>query len=131
MERGNAPARAMKLTRLSASPGPVLEFVEESLDRLGAVCERTWHDRLEVVAEGAPATLWREDGRLHEEELHFPDVDTAGARDAARQVFVGGPLLFRLVELLWQQQAREARLCLAAPLGATVHQPPLWRRSCG
>lgn len=112
----------MKLTRLSAAPGPLLEFVEQGLERLGAACERTWHDRLEVVAEGAAARLWRDDAGLHEIELHFPEVNATGPRDATRQVFVGGPLTFRLVDLLWQQHGREARLCLGPSLAGDA--PP-------
>ena len=47
------------------------------------MCERTWHDRLEVVAEGEAAKLWNPDGALHEIELAFAPADATAARDAS------------------------------------------------
>ena len=90
----------MKLQRASHEPGELLEFYEQGLGALGALCERTWHDRLEVVAEGRAAALWNPQGMLHEVELHFAPADTNVARDAAREVFPGCPLTFRLAEAL-------------------------------
>ena len=90
----------MKIDRAAHDPGLVLEFYEDGLGMLGALCERTWHDRLEVVAEGRPATLWNPDGTLHEVELYFTPADTTSARDATREVFPGCPLTFRLAEAL-------------------------------
>jgi len=113
----------MRLPRLSAEPGPLLDFFQEGLERLGAVCERTWHDRLEVVAEGAAAKLWQAEGQLHAAELHFPAPDALGMRDTAKQVFPGCPLTFRLVETLAQQQVRRFRACLAPPLDGD--KPPV------
>jgi hypothetical protein len=90
----------MKLERIPHNPGKLLEFYEEGLNNLGALCERTWHDRLEVVAEGRAAKLWHPAGSLHEVELQFAPADTSSARDAAREVFPGCPLTFRLAESL-------------------------------
>jgi hypothetical protein len=90
----------MKLERLPHNPGELLEFYEAGLTSLGALCERTWHDRLVVVGEGPAARLWHPDGSLHEMELHFAPADATSARDAAREVFPGCPLTFRLAEAL-------------------------------
>jgi len=90
----------MKIQRLDYDPTSALGFYQESLSVLGAISERTWHDRLEVVAEGRAAKLWSEDGRLHHQELMFAPADAIGARDAGREVFPGCPLTFRLFEAL-------------------------------
>lgn len=47
----------MKLPRLPYETGAVLDFYEDGLTALGALCARPWHDRLDVVAEGRAATL--------------------------------------------------------------------------
>ena len=52
----------MKFPRLSHDPGMLIEFFEEGLTVLGAVCERSWHDRLDLVAEGRAASLWNTSG---------------------------------------------------------------------
>jgi len=90
----------MKLDRASYDPAAVLDFYEQSLSALGALCERTWHDRLEVVAEGRAAELWSTGGALHAVELRFAPAETPTARDADREVFPGCPLTFRLAEAL-------------------------------
>jgi hypothetical protein len=90
----------MKLERLKHEPGDMLEFYEQGLGAMGALCERTWHDRLEIMAEGRAATLWNPQGILHEVELLFAPGDATAARDAAREVFPGCPLTFRLAEAL-------------------------------
>lgn len=90
----------MKLNRLSPDPMAVVGFYDEALGHLGALCERTWHDRLHVVAEGPAARLWNADGSFVEAELHFPEPESTAPRDAAREVFPGCPLTFRLAELL-------------------------------
>lgn len=90
----------MKLEKASHEPGELLEFYEQGLGALGALCERTWHDRLEIIAEGRAAALWNPQGTLHEVELHFAQADTNVAREAAREVFPGCPLTFRLAEAL-------------------------------
>jgi hypothetical protein len=90
----------VKLERTHPQPGELLEFYEQGLGALGALCERTWHDRLEIIAEGRAAALWNPESTLHEVELHFAPADATVARDAAREVFPGCPLTFRLAEAL-------------------------------
>jgi hypothetical protein len=90
----------MKIPRLDYDPTSALAFYEESFSALGALSERTWHDRLEVVAEGLAARVWNPEGALHEQELVFAPADAVGARDALGEVFPGCPLTFRLVEAL-------------------------------
>lgn len=90
----------MKLAKLPHDPGALVEFFHESLESMGALCERTWHDRLQVVAEGRAARLWNADGQLAEKELFFPAADETAPREAEREVFPGCPLTFRLVEAL-------------------------------
>ncbi len=90
----------MKIDRVGHSPGDLIQFYEEGLTSLGAVCDRTWHDRLEVIAEDRAAMLWNTDGALHEIELQFTPADSTAARDAAREVFPGCPLTFKLSETL-------------------------------
>lgn len=110
----------MKLPRLPHEPAALLELYQESLEQLGAVCERTWHDRLQLVAEGAAAKLWNDDGALHEVELHFPPAEDTAPRNAATEVFPGSPLTFRLAEAL-----RPAPLPIErAILAAETSQPP-------
>ena len=92
----------MRLTRLAHDPGALADFYEEALATGGALCERTWYDRLQVVAEGSAARLWNADGALHEVELQFPAPDSTAPRDATKEVFPGCPLTFRLAELLRQ-----------------------------
>jgi len=90
----------MKIPRLNYDPASALAFYEESLSVLGALTERTWHDRLDVVAEGRAAKLWNEEGNLHQQALLFASADAVESRDAQREVFPGCPLTFRLFEAL-------------------------------
>jgi hypothetical protein len=90
----------MKLARMRYEAGSVADFYEEGFTALGALCSRTWHDRLEVVAEGETARFWNDDGTLHSVELQFAAAGVSGARDAARDVFPGCPLTFRLAAAL-------------------------------
>ena len=121
----------MKLNRATHDPGQLMEFYDEGLSALGALCERTWHDRLEVVAEGRAATLWSSPGALHEVELHFTPADTTSARDAACEVFPGCPLTFQLAEALRPRPLALERFVL--PEGAGSRPPDaavaekLWR----
>jgi hypothetical protein len=103
----------MKLDRITYHPGSVLDFYQDGLSALGALCERTWHDRLEIVAEGRAAKLWNTDGELHSLELSFAAADTSTARDASREVFPGCPLTFRLAEALRPAPIPLDRLVLA------------------
>ncbi len=112
-------------------PSQLLKFYEQGLSALGALCERTWHDRLEVVAEGRAAALWNPQGALHEVELRFTPSDTTSARDAAREVFPGCPLTFQLAEALRPAPMALERFVLNS---AGVAHPPdaavaerLWR----
>ena len=121
----------MKLNRAIHDPAQLLGFYEEGLSVLGALCERTWHDRLEVVAEGRAATLWNSHGSLHEVELHFTPADTTSAHDAACEVFPGCPLTFQLAEALQPMPLALDRFVLA---GDAASRPPdaavaekLWR----
>lgn len=121
----------MKLDRIIYDPAATLDFYEEGLAALGALCERTWHDRLEIVAEGRAAKLWNPDGALHAVELHFAPADTRGARDAAREIFPGCPLTFRLADALRPSTLPLERLVFKDDLHA---RPPdsalaekLWR----
>jgi hypothetical protein len=121
----------MKLDRISYSPGAALEFFEEALGSLGALCERTWHDRLEVVAEHRAAKLWNSDGRIHSTELKFAEVDSAEARNADSEVFPGCPLTFKATEALMSGQLVLDRALLDS--GAHQKEPDeqiaakLWR----
>jgi hypothetical protein len=90
----------VKLARLHYQPGALLEFFQESLESLGALCERTWHDRLAVVAEGRAARLWDQSGQLVEKALRFAALEDAAPRQAETEVFPGCPLTFRLAEAL-------------------------------
>jgi hypothetical protein len=120
----------MKVERAKHEPGELLEFYEQGLRALGALCERTWHDRLEIIAEGRAAALWNPQGTLLEVELHFAPTDAIAARDAAREVFPGCPLTFRLAEALRASPLPVERFVLPD----TPLQPPdagvaekLWR----
>ncbi len=104
----------MKLGRLPHEPAALVEFYHESLEQLGAVCERTWHDRLQLVAEGSAAKLWNDEGALHEVELHFPPAEDTAPRNAATEVFPGSPLTFRLAETLRPAPLPIERAVLAA-----------------
>ncbi len=121
----------MKLERLAYKPAALVDFYEESFGALGGLCERTWHDRLEIVAEGRPAKLWNPEGSLHEIELTFAPADAAAARDAAREVFPGCPLTFQLAESLCPRPLALERVVLGAeatsrPPGPDVAEK-LWR----
>lgn len=121
----------MNLARLPHDPGALLDFYQEALEHLGAVCERTWFDRLQLVAEGRAARLWNDNGALHETELWFPPPDDTAPRAAAREVFPGCPLTFRLAENLLPATLTLERAVLAP---GDRNQPPtadvaekLWR----
>lgn len=90
----------MKLHRLAHDPAMLIDFFEEGLTALGAVCERSWHDRLELVAEGRAASLWNPAGDFVEKQLRFVPLDATGGRDAGTEVFPGCPLTFQLAETL-------------------------------
>src|SRR5436305_570264 len=105
----------MKLSRLEYDPASALAFYEESLSALGALCDRTWHDRLEIVAEGRSATLFNDTGLLHSQELCFAGADAPSGRDAGREIFPGCPLTFRLAEMLRPSPLVLEKVLLRAP----------------
>ena len=121
----------MRLDRLTYDPAVLVDFYEEGFSALGALCERTWHDRLEIVAEGQAAKLWNPDGALHEVELAFASADAKAARDAVREVFPGCPLTFRLAEALRPSPLPLERIALAGEARAQAPDPgvteKLWR----
>lgn len=121
----------MKIPRLSYAPDALVDFYQEGFAALGALCERTWHDRLEIVAEGRAAKLWNPDGALHEVELAFAPADATSARDAVREVFPGCPLTFRLAEALRPWPLALERIALAGEASARPPDPAvaakLWR----
>ncbi len=90
----------MKLSRLPYQTSALVEFFEEGLPAIGAVCERAWHDRIHVIAEGTAAKLWNADGAFTETEIQFDAPGESRPRDAAREVFPGCPLTFHLAEAL-------------------------------
>ena len=90
----------MTLSRLRYEPGLLADFYQQALENMGAICERPWFDRLQVVAEDRAARLWDPVGGLLETELSFIEPDAGGMRDAEREVFPGCPLTFRLAEAL-------------------------------
>jgi hypothetical protein len=90
----------MKMARLPNAPAALIDFFQESLEALGAICERTWHDRLHLVAEGPAARLWNADGDLIEKTVHFVPPEDPSPRHADQEVFPGCPLTFRLAEEL-------------------------------
>ena len=112
----------MKLQRLPHDPSALAEFFQEGLQHLGAVCDRTWHDRLQLVAEGAAAKLWNADGALLETELHFPPPQQTTPRDALKEVFPGCPLTFHLAEALLPATLALERICLTPAEG--LKAPP-------
>ena len=121
----------MILNRAPHDPAALLEFYEAGLTELGALCERTWHDRLQVVADGRAARLWNAPAALQEVELHFMPADTATARDAAREVFPGCPLTFQLTEALRPRPLALERFVLPEARASRPPEPEvaekLWR----
>jgi hypothetical protein len=108
-----------------------LDFHDEGMRALGAVCERTWHDRLHVLAEGPSARLWNDTGVLHEVELWFPPAEDTTPREAGREIFAGCPTTFRLAEALRPTPLELERVVLR---GEDSERPPdpevtgkLWR----
>lgn len=108
----------MKLDRLPPDPGAVASFYEDALTALGAVVERSWYDRIDVLAEGESARVWNDSGSLHHGELRFPPVDGTGLRDATVEVFPGCPTTFRLTELVNPRPTRLRRAVLDADAAA-------------
>lgn len=108
----------MKFPKIPARTDHLMEFYEEGLPSLGAICERPWHDRLEVLAEGDAARLWRNDDDLFSGELYFRDAGLPDLANSETEVFPGCPLTFRLVEALWRRHLAYSRVCLSMDVGA-------------
>ena len=125
----------MKFPKTPPRAQNLMEFFEEGLLALGAVCERSWHDRLGVLAEGDAARLWRNDGELFTSELYFRDASSTDPGNPETEVFPGCPLMFRLVEALWRRHIAHSRVCLSP--GHAVKAPPsdvaekLWQSQRG
>lgn len=121
----------MRLARFPHEPGAMADFYQETLEHLGAVCERTWFDRLQLVAEGPAATPWNPDGAFLETELTFGAASGETPRDPARDVFPGCPLTFRLAEALLTLPLTLDRVLLGPAPSATPPSPQvaekLWR----
>jgi len=129
--RGPTSNLIMRLTKLAYDTSALVEFYREALESLGALCERTWFDRLQVVADGQAAKIWNPEGQLLELEVRFPPPDHAGPRDAAKEVFPGCPLTFRLADALCPAPLVLHRVALQMP--ESPKPPPgdvaekLWR----
>jgi hypothetical protein len=90
----------MRLPKLKYSPGDLADFFTDGIQTLGGVCERSWHDRLEVLAEGRAAAVWGQGQQLIETELHFWPAGETSGKDASRDIFPGCPLTFTLADLI-------------------------------
>lgn len=99
-----------------------MEFAAEGLQALGALCERTWYDQLQVVADGSAAAALGRPGELVETELRFPEGTNL---DPLRDVFPGCPLVFRMAEELWKDMPRVFHAALPG-----ISANPLLRTSC-
>jgi hypothetical protein len=125
----------MKFPKIPARAEYLIDFFEDGLSSLGAVCERSWHDRLEVLAEGVPARLWRNEGGFFSGELRFRDAGLTEAGNPEAEVFPGCPLTFQLVEALWAHNAVHSRACRST--GAIMKPPAqdvaqkLWQAQLG
>jgi hypothetical protein len=125
----------MKFSRIQPRSGQLMQFCEEALPALGAVCERPWHDRLEVLAEGETARLLQNDTDFFSGELSFRDAGLPASTNTGTEVFPGCPLIFRLVEALWRRQIPYSRVCLST--GSSVKAPTndvaekLWQAQFG
>src|ERR1700730_13234759 len=104
----------MKIPKIRPRAEHLLDFFEEGLLSLGAVCERSWHDRLEILAEGEAARLWQKENDLFSGELTFSDAGSAETGNPEMEVFPGCPLTFQLVEALWRRVVPHSRVCLSA-----------------
>jgi hypothetical protein len=125
----------MKFPKIPPRAEHLMDFFEQGLLSLGAVCERSWHDRLEVLAEGDGARLWRKEGELFSGELNFRDSGAAETQDPQVEVFPGCPLTFQLVEALWHRLLAHSRVCLSTGIGVKAPSPEvadkLWQAQFG
>jgi hypothetical protein len=125
----------MKFSRIQPRGEQLLQFFEEGLQSLGAISERPWHNRLEVLAEGETALLLQNDSDLFSGELYFHDAGGPASDIRGIQVFPGCALTFRLVEALRRRQIPYSRVCLST--GGAMKAPPndvaekLWQAQFG
>jgi hypothetical protein len=113
----------MKFSKISPRAEHLMDFFEEGLLSLGAVCERSWHDRLEILAEGDTARLWRKDGELFSGELSFRDAASVDTGNPDGEVFPGCPLTFQLVDALWHRLLAHSRVCLSTGISVKAPTP--------
>jgi hypothetical protein len=121
----------MRIEKIPPTPQVLLEFAAEGLQSLGALCERTWHDRLQVVADGPAAAALGRPGELVETELRFPEETQP---DPVRDVFPGCPLVFRMAEELWREKPNVLRAALPGTAGKPPPEDVLsrgWARNAG
>jgi hypothetical protein len=111
----------MKFSKVPPRAEYLINFFEEGLSSLGAVCERSWHDRLEVLAEGDAARLWRNEGDFFSGELHFSNGGLPETGDPETEVFPGCPLTFQLVEAIWAHNVIRSLACLST---GSILKPP-------
>ena len=115
----------MNRSKLKSDPALLIDFFEDSLNRLGAVTERSWHDQLYLLADGPAARIWTDEGNIHETAIRFPHPDSEGEREAKTEVFPGCPLIFKLVEVFRRECSSHLRLILGDP----ENEAPPCRRS--
>ena len=102
------------------------------LAALGALCERTWHDRLEIVAEGEAAKLWNPERRAARDRTRVSPRPMRPPRAMPlREVFPGCPLTFRLAETLRPSPLPLERVVLAGEAQTRMRPSRRWRRSSG
>src|SRR5689334_20747549 len=109
----------MKFSKIPPRAEHLIEFFEAGLSSLGAICERTWHDRLEILAEGEAARLWHQ--AYFSGELVFRDGSLPDPGKPDAEVFPGCPLTFQLAEALWRHHPACSRACLST--GIKVNAP--------
>ena len=105
----------MNRSKLKSDPALLIDFFEDSLNRLGAVTERSWHDQLYLLADGPAARIWTDEGNIHETAIRFPHPDSEGEREAKTEVCPGCPLIFKLVEVFRRECSSHLRLILGDP----------------
>jgi hypothetical protein len=113
----------MRLHKLPYEPSAAIEFYSDALASLGALCERTWHDRLCVVADGAAVRLWDGGDALQENELHFVAPDAQTPRSPGQEIFPGCPWTFRLADALLPSPPSLERAVLR-PFEGALAPPP-------
>mgnify|MGYP000381771108 CR=1 FL=1 len=112
----------MILPRFDFDPGPLRELHQQALTALGADCDTPWHDRLDVLAEGAAAKIWDPSGGLVVRSMRFPPPAAPGLRNPDEEVFPGCPVSFHLAEAVWAGLSACGRAVVLPDLGGS--KPP-------